>query len=102
MERVPILSDAVEQNVVGEAHRIVDCAVAIARADWDSFETSWDFRGVPLLQEGIVEATLRKSWELWNEHCQQAVAQMQILETENNRLWIIAYGLQDELKSGCV
>jgi hypothetical protein len=73
-------------------------AVELARADWDNFETSWDFRDQPLLRPGLKGATLEASWRNWEEQSTDAIRRMQQLETENNRLFIAAYGLQDELK----
>jgi type II restriction/modification system DNA methylase subunit YeeA len=72
-------------------------ATSLARADWDNFETSWDFADLPLLREGLKGETLEASWNNWDRHLRQNIARMQELETENNRLWIEAYGLQDEL-----
>jgi type II restriction/modification system DNA methylase subunit YeeA len=69
----------------------------IARADWDNFETSWDFTDLPLLREGLKGETLEASWKNWERQLHDNIARMQELETENNRLWIDAYGLQDEL-----
>lgn len=67
------------------------------RADWDNFETSWDFRDQPLLRPGLKGATLEASWRNWEKYCLSAILRMQELETDNNRLFIEAYGLQDEL-----
>jgi hypothetical protein len=36
-------------------------------------------------------------WQKWKELCDSRIARMQELETENNRLFIEAYGLEDEL-----
>ena len=69
----------------------------MARADWDNFETSWDFRDLPLLRPELKAGTLAASWQNWKAHCDAAIRRMQELETENNRLFIEAYGLQDEL-----
>jgi hypothetical protein len=71
--------------------------VEVARADWDNFETSWDFRDYPLLRQGLRGSTLAKSWQKWEAESTAAIRQMQELERENNRLFINAYGLQDEL-----
>jgi hypothetical protein len=73
-------------------------AVEIARADWDNFETSWDFRDQPLLRPGLKGATLDASWQNWEAQSTAAIRRMQKLETENNRLFIEAYRLADELK----
>jgi hypothetical protein len=72
--------------------------VKIARADWDNFETSWDFRDQPLLRRGLKGATLEASWRTWEAQSTAAIRRMQELETENNRLFIAAYGLDGELK----
>jgi hypothetical protein len=77
---------------------IVSEAVAIARADWDNFETSWDFRDQPLLRPGLKGATLEASWRNWEAQSTAAIRRMQELETENNRLFIAAYGLDGELQ----
>ena len=73
-------------------------AISLARADWDNFETSWDFRDQPLLRPGLKGAPLEASWRNWEAQSTAAVRRMQELETENNRLFIDAYGLADELK----
>ncbi len=70
----------------------------IARADWDNFETSWDFRDQPLLRPGLKGATLEASWRNWEARSTAAIRRMQELETENNRLFIAAYGLDGELQ----
>ncbi len=73
-------------------------AVDLARADWDNFETSWDFRDQPLLRPGLKDATLEASWRNWEAQSTAAIRRMQELETENNRLFIAAYGLDGELQ----
>jgi hypothetical protein len=71
--------------------------VEIAKSDWDNFETSWDFQDLPLLRQCLKRATLQASWQSWETQCAAAIRRMQELETENNRTFIEAYGLQDEL-----
>ncbi|NOS82784.1 MAG: BREX-1 system adenine-specific DNA-methyltransferase PglX [Nitrospira sp.] len=89
--RVPITSRS------NEICRGIDELVSIARTDWDNFETSWDFRDLPLLRAGTKAATLVACWEAWRDQCAAAIRRMQELETENNRLFIEAYSLADEL-----
>jgi len=71
--------------------------VDIARRDWDSFETSWDFSSFPWISPPLKAATLADSFANWEAHAAAQIARMQELETENNRIFIDAYGLQDEL-----
>lgn len=89
--RLPIID-------LGDLKYVTEEAVSIARADWDNFETSWDFRDQPLLRPGLKGATLEASWRNWEAQSTAAIRRMQELETENNRLFIEAYGLEDELK----
>jgi hypothetical protein len=76
----------------------VEGAIALSRADWDNFETSWDFLDQPLLRPGLKGATLEASWRNWEAQSTAAIRRMQELETENNRLFIAAYGLEGELQ----
>ena len=90
---LPLLSDSRSSS-----HRdLIEELVALARADWDNFETSWDFRDQPLLRPGLKGATLEASWRNWEAQSTAAIRRMQELETENNRLFIAAYGLEGEL-----
>jgi hypothetical protein len=72
--------------------------IQVSRDDWDNFETSWDFRDQPLLRTWLKGATLEATWQNWETHCTAAIRRMQELETENNRLFINAYGLDGELQ----
>lgn len=75
----------------------VDSIVATSRIDWDSYETSWDFTGLPLLHSENRQPTLKASYQKLRTHWREMTQEMQRLEEENNRIFIDAYGLQDEL-----
>ncbi|KIX16264.1 BREX-1 system adenine-specific DNA-methyltransferase PglX [Paracoccus sp. 228] len=68
-----------------------------ARSDWDAYETSWDFTTLPLLQPDHRTETLEATYTTLRTHWQGMTDEMQRLEEENNRIFIDAYGLQDEL-----
>jgi hypothetical protein len=74
---------------------VVREAVQLARTDWDSFETSWDFQTLPVLRQRA--ATLSQSQAAAAAEVLARFQRMKQLEEENNRLFIEAYGLQDEL-----
>ncbi|MFW1927510.1 BREX-1 system adenine-specific DNA-methyltransferase PglX [Acinetobacter ursingii] len=69
--------------------------VLIAKTDWDSYETSWDFTQNPIIR--TQEPSLEQAFNTWQQQNADAVAEMKRLEEENNKLFIDAYGLQDEL-----
>ncbi len=69
-----------------------------SKRDWDAFERSWDFQTLPILKP-LAESsvTLESSYIAWIVQNRETIAEMQRLEEENNRLFIDAYGLADEL-----
>ena len=76
---------------------LVTEAVRIGSVDWDSYETSWDFIRLPLLDPERLHDTLAETYGALRQHWQQMTTEMQQLEEKNNRIFIEAYGLQDEL-----
>lgn len=92
-----------------------------AKSDWDSYETSWDFQENPLIAEAKMTANPSKTgrrflsdttvdgqwieasmplsgiYILLRRKWQRQTEEMRKLEIENNRIFIDAYGLQDEL-----
>lgn len=66
-------------------------------SDWNSYETSWDFTSLPLLNPDYLQPTLKATYQKLHAHWQETTLEMQRLEQENNRIFIEAYGLQDEL-----
>ncbi|SUZ32946.1 hypothetical protein ROE7235_02712 [Roseibaca ekhonensis] len=76
---------------------IADHAVEIGKSDWDAYETSWDFTTLPLLQPDHRAESLEHTYSALRTHWQGMTDEMQRLEEENNRIFIDAYGLQDEL-----
>jgi type II restriction/modification system DNA methylase subunit YeeA len=66
------------------------------RKDWDSYETSWGFASLPLLHLITARPHSRPATRS-SAHWREMTLEMQRLEQENNRIFIDAYGLQDEL-----
>jgi hypothetical protein len=92
--------------------------IRISQQDWDSFETSWDFKVHPLanfnkymdnyydtlLESGILAdkepiyvANLEHAYEQYKEFTEVQFNQLKSNEEELNRIFIEIYGLQDEL-----
>ena len=96
MSSLPILSTQIAE-IEQIASRVVASCISLARTDWDNNETSWDFTDLPLLRPNTRSTTLAASWTAYSAACTAALSRMQSLETENNRLFIAAYGLESEL-----
>ena len=75
----------------------VDSAVRIAKTDWDLAEVSWDFEINPCVAGK--KTTIAFSLTEADDLCRQRAAEMRLIEEENNRLFIEAYGLQGELNA---
>jgi hypothetical protein len=73
--------------------------VSIATADWDSFETSWNFTCHPCVHTALKKVNISDSWQTWRDYTFSEVERMRALEAESNRLIIRAYGLQDGVDS---
>ncbi|RBP26078.1 Eco57I restriction-modification methylase [Marinobacter pelagius] len=79
------------------AGAIADNCISRAKLDWDIYETSWDFTTIPLLSFTQRTDSLEASYASLRNHWREATQEQQRLEEENNRIFIDAYGLQDEL-----
>ena len=81
--------------------------VSMCKDDWDSFETSWDFKNHPFVRLrtaggytwGDDTPTMRivSAYKAWKIECDGRFAQLKANEEELNRIFIDIYGLQDEL-----
>ncbi|WP_374855906.1 BREX-1 system adenine-specific DNA-methyltransferase PglX (plasmid) [Acinetobacter indicus] len=87
VEQLPYVN--VQNNDIGKK------CIEIAKIDWDSYETSWDFTQNPIIR--TQQPNLEQAFNTWQQQNADAVAEMKRLEEENNKLFIDAYGLQDEL-----
>lgn len=71
--------------------------LSITKSDWDAYETSWDFQSLPLLRPEYRSHSLPAAYTGVRAAWQVMTGEMQRLEEENNKVFIEAYGLQDEL-----
>ncbi len=76
---------------------LVQYLIDYARKDWDSYETSWDFTRLPLLESDERLQTLPATYQKLRSYWREMTLEMQQREEENNRIFIDAYGLHDEL-----
>ena len=95
VERIPVCTEILksEAEVVNKSRRCLD----IASFDYASRETSWDFKSLSLLQFDYRQSTLQATYNNLRAHWHEITLEMQRLEEGNNRIFIDAYGLRDEL-----
>ena len=86
-------------------HERVDECIKIAKTDWDSFETSWEFKKHPLVHgvyrlspdNALSEQWIEASYMEWKNKCNDRFIRLKENEEKLNRIFIDIYGLQDEL-----
>ena len=75
-------------------------AIQIEKQDWDSFETSWDFKRHPLLAviprhaalfDDIDNIDLAECYAYWENECNERFNQLKANEEELNRIFIDIY-----------
>ena len=88
---LPYIVNAAKKEIITET---VKKNVFVTQNDWDSFETSWDFKKHPLLRN---VSTISEAFARWQAECDDRFNQLKANEEELNRIFIDIYGLQDEL-----
>ena len=92
--KIPVLVNTSNlENIVA----IVNNNIDFSKEDWDSYETSWDFIGHPLVLDAGYKTTLENSFAKWEALCEKRFNQLKANEEELNRIFIDIYGLKDEL-----
>ena len=84
---------------------LVSQNIALSKADWDSFETSWDFTHHPFIKAitkypnmmDIGNIYLAECYDIWAGECEERFEKLKANEEELNRIFIDIYGLQNEL-----
>ena len=111
IKKIPIILPANQHNL-NTVNNLVEENINICKSDWDSFETSWDFKKHPFIQYArvspqkiaeeekngyLVMNTLQQAYESWERACNERFEKLKANEEELNRIFIEIYGLQDEL-----
>lgn len=77
-----------------EIEEIVNRCINLSQQDWDTYETSWDFKHQPLIRK---VSTISEAYDQWKVENNERFDQLKANEEELNRIFIDIYGLQDEL-----
>jgi len=94
ISKIPCNTDVLKEVKIKEN---AEKCISHEKLDWDSYEISWDFATLPLLRPEYHQPTLHETYIKLRVHWQEITLEMQRMEEENNRIFIEAYGLQDEL-----
>ena len=90
----------IKDDCVITVSRIVEQSIAICKDEWDSYETSWDFKEHPFVvgtRECGSIRTIEQAFEDWRTIAERRFCQIKENEEELNRVFIDIYGLGSEL-----
>ena len=90
IERIPV---SIVERDLPTVRNLVEANLKCSKADWDFYETSWNFKCHPMLNCG----KLADAYAAWKADCESRFLQLKANEEELNRIFIGIYGLQDEL-----
>ncbi|MEA4882755.1 MAG: BREX-1 system adenine-specific DNA-methyltransferase PglX [Clostridia bacterium] len=104
LAKIPILEYSLYRLRIDS---LVGKSVTVSRADWDAFETSWDFKAHPLVAFRLAGASawgdnepvrrISSAYKAWEMLADGRFQTLKANEEELNRIFIDIYGLQDEL-----
>ena len=88
-----------DKNKLEVINNLTENNIIISKYDWNSFETSWDFKVHPLLAllDKEQQYSLSAIYNIWDIECKKNFEQLKYNEEELNRIFIDIYGLKDEL-----
>lgn len=84
-------------NDVGNNDSMILSLIELFKADWDRYETSWEFTRTTLLAELPLNSELKKHFLNVRSRYEAYINKAKELEEKNNRNFIGAFGLEDEL-----
>lgn len=88
--KMPLVVGKIDQSLVLDS-------VRISKADWDSYENSWEFTESPLVEGMTMGRLISDKFKEWELACEVRFNQLKENEEELNRSFIDIYGLQEEL-----
>ena len=102
---IPVLLEEEKKLIVTTT---VQNNITLSKTDWDSYETSWDFKRHPMTvsshtvvfgeeYKDKLFTHLIDHYRVWKKECEDRFINLQMNEEELNRIFIDIYGLQDEL-----
>lgn len=92
IEKIPVI---IKNELINSINILVKKCIQLSQENWDSFETSWDFKVHPLVKSHV--NTISEAYNLWNAECESRFNTLKSNEEELNRIFTDIYGLQDEL-----
>ncbi len=92
---IPVLEKEIAV-VKGDIDNAASIAISTSKDEWDSFETSWDFKASPLVLAANL-GNLASAWASYRDDKRQWHERLATAQLKSDKLFADAYGLSDEL-----
>ncbi len=90
---IPVLYDT---SRLSEVNSIVKNNIDVVKEDWDSFETSWDYKRHPLVRD---TSLMNEAYKEWEKECNDRFVLLKNNEQQLNEIFLVIYGLDKEIDS---
>ncbi|HBC96127.1 MAG TPA: BREX-1 system adenine-specific DNA-methyltransferase PglX [Clostridium sp.] len=98
VRQIPIYIEE-DPSIRKRIDRLCDECVRISKDDWDSFETSWNFKKHPFLSYRENSNSIEEAYINWLNFSETRFYRLKDIEEELNRIFIKIYGLQNEVSA---
>ena len=92
MRDLPLIMDNTEDRQ--QVEDIARECISISKAEWDSYELSWDYEKHPFLSG---EDSIREAYKKWEDLCTHRFNALRSNEKKLNEIFAKIYGLEDEI-----
>lgn len=93
LQGLPIIVDECKFK---DINKIVDENILLSKSDWDSYETSIDFKVNPLINNSQNEFRISSAFNEWSKKCNERFNKLKDNEETLNEIFIKIYNLEDD------
>ncbi|SDC56450.1 BREX-1 system adenine-specific DNA-methyltransferase PglX [Geotoga petraea] len=95
IKNIPIIFPKNEETKE-KIDEIVKENIEISKKDWDSFETSWDFKTHPILEHNT-DGNIENAFENWKDFAEKQFNKLWQNEEKLNKIFLKIYDLEDKM-----
>lgn len=94
---IPIIE--MDKEIEDHVKRLTENCIEISKSDWDSYETSFEFKRHPILTGKKSSIKIQEVYRTWSAFIKEQFLLLKSNEEELNSIILKAYGLDHELSS---
>jgi type II restriction/modification system DNA methylase subunit YeeA len=94
IESVPFKIDINNKNIIEE---LVRSNIKLSKDDWDSYETSWDYKVNPLINKNVSYKRISDSFTEWKRKCEISFDKLKDNEEKLNAIFIDIYKVNKDI-----